>query len=47
MRTEFLPVKTAAQARKQAPWAAVVHKAGGGYMAFESIEDYQRWKSQK
>ncbi len=47
MRTEFLQAATAAQARKLAPWAAKVVKVDGGYMAFESIADYEMWKAQK
>ncbi len=47
MRTEFIHAKTAAQARKLAPWAAKVIKVSGGYMAFESVSDYETWKRQK
>lgn len=47
MRTEFLQVKTAAQARNLAPWAAKVVKVEGGYRAFESVADYEAWKRQK
>lgn len=47
MQTQFIQAKTAAEARKLAPWAAKVVKAEGGYMAFESITDYKTWKAQK
>lgn len=47
MRKQLIEAKTAAQARKLAPWAAKVVKVGGGYMAFESVEDYRVWKKQK
>lgn len=47
MRTEFITAKTAAQARKLAPWAAKVVKVEGGYRAFESVADYETWKRQK
>ena len=32
---------------RRAPWAAVVAKCDGGYMAFESVTDYKTWKGQK
>ncbi len=35
-----------AQARDTAPWAAKIVKVDGGYMAFESIDDYNTWKRQ-
>lgn len=47
MRIEFIQAATVAQARKLAPWAAKVVKVDGGYMAFESIADYETWKRQK
>lgn len=47
MRNEFIQAKTAAEARKLAPWAAKVVKVDGGYRAFESIADYETWKRQK
>lgn len=47
MRTETINAKTAAEAKKQAPWAAKVVKIEGGYKAFESVSDWQTWKNQK
>lgn len=48
MRKQLIPnAKTAAEARKAAPWAAKVVKVEGGYMAFESVADYEVWKRQK
>lgn len=48
MRTSMMAgCKTAKEARQLAPWAAVVRKVCGGYMAWESVEDYRTWKSQK
>lgn len=47
MRIEHINAKTAAQARKLAPWAAKIVKVSGGYRAFESIADYMTWKAQK
>jgi hypothetical protein len=37
---------SAREARKRAPWAAVVVQADGGYWAFESAHDAARWRSQ-
>lgn len=47
MQTQFIVAKTAAEARKLAPWAAKAVKVDGGYMAFESLDDYATWKAQK
>lgn len=38
--------KSARQARKLAPWAAVVRLVCGGYMAFESVADAKTWRGQ-
>lgn len=43
----MIQAATAAQAHKLAPWAAKVVKVDGGYMAFESVADYETWKRQK
>lgn len=47
MRTEFLEVSTRYQARKAAPWAAVIASVCGGFRAFESAADYQTWRNQR
>lgn len=47
MRTEFIQVSTRYEAKKAAPWAAVICKVDGGYMAFESKAEYKTWKGQK
>ncbi len=47
MRKEMIEVKTAKQARKAAPWAAKIVKVSGGYLAFESINDFNLWRKQK
>jgi len=47
MRKELIEAKTRKQAGKQAPWACKFIKVNGGYMAFESITDYQIAKNQK
>lgn len=33
--------------QRQCPWAAKIVKVDGGYMAFESIEEWKTWKRQK
>lgn len=47
MRTIFLPVPTRYAAKLAAPWAAVIAKCEGGYMAFESPDDYGIWCRQR
>lgn len=47
MKTKLLEVKTRAEAVKLAPWAAKLVKVSGGYMAFESVADYNTWRTQK
>ena len=47
MRRELIECKSRATAKKQAPWAAVIAKVDGGYMAWESVADYQTWCAQK
>jgi len=34
-------------AKKIAPWAAVIAKTFGGFIAFESVADYATWRKQK
>jgi len=46
MRREFIAVTTKREARKLAPWAAIITKCEGGYQAFESVDDYRTWKNQ-
>jgi hypothetical protein len=41
MRTEFLEVETMQEAHALAPWAAKIVEVEGGYMAFESMTDYE------
>jgi len=46
MRTAFIPGSRKA-AVSACPWAAIIVKVDGGYLAFESIVDHRRWKRQK
>lgn len=47
MKMRFFVVESLTQAQKVAPWAAKIAKVTGGYMAFESLEDYKVWLKQK
>lgn len=48
MRKEFLIVKTRYKAKKQCAFEPdVIAKVCGGYMCFESRNDYLIWKNQK
>lgn len=47
MRKEFVEAKRASEARRKAPWAAVVAKVVGGYIAFESVVEYETWRRQR
>lgn len=47
MKTETVNATSPKQARKLAPWASKVVKVEGGYMAFESVTDYQTWRRQR
>lgn len=47
MRTEFIECADYRTAYRRAPWASRVAKVCGGFMAFESVDDYETWKRQK
>ena len=47
MRTQFIEAATRHQAKKLCPWASHLAKVTGGYMAFESHDDYTQWKKQR
>lgn len=44
---KFIATESRYQARKQAPWAARIARCDGGFIAFESINDYNTWRNQK
>jgi hypothetical protein len=46
MRRKALNCETQEQAYELAPWAAIVVKVEGGWMAFESMSDYETWSKQ-
>lgn len=47
MRREFVECKYRYQAAKACPWASVIAKVVGGYMCFESVDEYETWRRQK
>jgi hypothetical protein len=46
MRRELIEATSEDEARDKAPWAATIVKVEGGYMAFESMADYETWRKQ-
>lgn len=47
MRKTFIEEKDRRKVIKLAPWAAKAIKVDGGYMVFESVEDWKIWSRQK
>lgn len=47
MRREFVETLSRKDAWEYCPWAAKIVKVYGGFMCFESHEDYKVWKNQK
>lgn len=47
MRREMIHCKSRSTAKRRAPWAAVIMKVEGGFIAFESVADYRIAKGQK
>lgn len=47
MRTMYIDCKDRRTAARRAPWAAIIVKVEGGYLAFESRDDYHTWLKQK
>ena len=47
MRKQFVECKTKGQAAKSCPWASKIAKVYGGFMCFESVDDYRIWKNQR
>ena len=43
MRREFLEVATIEEAQANCPWAAEIVEVDGGFMAFESMDEYNTW----
>lgn len=47
MRTMFIECKDRRTAVRRAPWAAVIIKVDGGYVAFLSAQDAELYRKQK
>lgn len=47
MRHVFLAGVSRKQAIAQCPWASKIVKVEGGYLAFESLSDYETWRKQR
>ncbi len=47
MRKEFIETTKRHEAVKSCPWAVKIVKVEGGYLAFESIADFETWRRQK
>lgn len=46
METEFIQCETIEEAKELCPWAAEIVEVDGGFMAFESVDDYEAWSNQ-
>jgi len=46
MRKKFVMAKSRHLAKKWCSWAVKIVKTEGGFIVFESIEDYKVWKKQ-
>jgi hypothetical protein len=47
MTTEMIRCRSRSVALRLAPWACVLAKVEGGFMAFESYADYRTWRRQR
>lgn len=47
MRLQFIECKDRKTAAKRCPRACKIVKVEGGYMAFESLTDYETWRKQQ
>jgi len=43
----FIDARSYRAARRAAPWAAIIARVEGGYIAFRTITDYQTWRGQR
>jgi hypothetical protein len=46
MRKKFIQCENRQQAGEECPWAAIIVSVDGGYMCFESYDDYEVWECQ-
>jgi len=47
MKTKFCQVSSKTEAFIECPWAAEAVEVDGGFMCFESIDDYNTWANQQ
>lgn len=47
MRIEYIQTSKKNNAKVQCPWATKIAKVIGGFVCFESVEDYNTWSKQK
>ena len=47
MASRFIQANSKREAFDRAPDAVMLIKVCGGYMAFDSIDDYETWRKQK
>ena len=47
MKTKFIETESRNKAKKACPWSTTIAKVCGGFMCFESVDDYKTWKNQK
>lgn len=47
MRKQFVACDTRKEAKAECPWATYIAQVFGGFMCFESRDDYITWRWQK
>jgi hypothetical protein len=47
MRKQYVECKSRTTAKRQCPWYSRTMKVVGGYIVFESVEEYETSKKQK
>ncbi|WP_156921923.1 hypothetical protein [Azorhizobium doebereinerae] len=47
MRPTFIPCASRSTAKRHAPWAVVITRADGGFLAFDSVTTHATWRRQK
>ena len=47
MKTKFIETESRNKAKKACSWSTTIAKVCGGFMCFESVDDYKTWKNQK
>ena len=47
MKQQFVNAQTREEAAKTCPWAEKIVKVTGGFLCFESAQDYEMWKNQR